>query len=450
MSTVLLPVDLADVMLWGTRIGAVAWQRENGFATFEYDRSFLNSGIEIAPLHMPLASRPYRFATLPKPTFHGLPGLLADTLPDRFGNLLINRWLADQGRSGEDFSPVERLCYQGSRGMGALEFKPALGSGREISAEVDVAGLVGLANQVLAEREGLSIDSSAPGSFADIIRVGTSAGGARAKAVIALDESTGEMRSGQITPEHDQGGTAPNRRRFTQWLLKFDGVTGNRDKELADPQGYGVIEFAYYRMALAAGIQMETCKLHREGGRSHFMTRRFDRPGTGGEKLHMLSLCGMAHFDFNSAGAHSYEQAIQTIRKLDLPRVDVLEQFRRAVFNVLARNQDDHTKNIAFLMDRTGCWRLSPAYDVTYSYNPTGKWTGQHQMSVAGKRDGFDLDDLRSLSRAGNLGLGEFRNIVAEVTEAIAGWTEFAAEAGVPEEDAAKIAKTHRVMTRQS
>lgn len=430
-------VDLADVVLWDTRIGAVAWDRERGLGSFEYDSDFLRSGMEVSPLLMPTTGQStYQFPSLGLETFHGLPGLLADALPDKFGNLLIDRWLAGQGRSTGDFSPVERLCYQGGRGMGALEFRPSVRRGRDSSAEVDVASLVGLANQVLADREGLQVrldGVNEPEALADIIRVGTSAGGARAKAVVAWNERTGELRSGQVE--------AP--RNFTQWLLKFDGVTGNRDKELADPQGFGRIEYAYYLMAKEAGIAMERCRLLEENGRSHFMTRRFDRPGDG-EKIHMQSLCGLAHYDFNVAGGYSYEQALQVLQRLGAPREDLVEQFRRAVFNVVSRNQDDHTKNIAFLMDRRGNWRLSPAFDITYAYNPSGAWTSAHQMTVNGKRDGFDSEDLRALSRAGNLSLREFRNALAEVEAAVEQWQHYADQAGVDEATTAKIAVVHR------
>jgi serine/threonine-protein kinase HipA len=304
--------------------------------------------------------------------------MLADALPDKFGNRLIDAWLAETGRSADRFSPVDRLCYIGNRGIGALEFEPTVRKATR-SKKLELAQLVDLANRVLSERENLAgrlggeNDAEA---LEDILSVGTSAGGARAKAVLAWNRETGEFRSGQV--KVDEG--------YEHWLLKFDGVSNNRDKELADPQGFGKIEYAYHLMATAAGIDMSECRLHHEGGRSHFMTRRFDRDGRG-SKLHMQSLGAMQHFDFNDPASYSYEQAALTIRGLGLGMDVVEQQVRRAIFNVVARNQDDHVKNISFLMDRSGTWRLSPAYDVAYSYNPSGVWTRDHQMSLAGKRN---------------------------------------------------------------
>ena len=322
--------------------------------------------------------------------------MLADALPDRFGNRLIDAWLAETGRSPEAFNPVDRLCYIGRRGIGALEFEPALRK-RTKANRLEVARLVDLANRVLDERTDRAgrLDGKHDAeALEDILSVGTSAGGARAKAVLAWNPETGEFRSGQLDAEPG----------FEHWLLKFDGVSDNRDKERADPEGYGRIEYAYARMARAAGIAMSECRLHHEADRSHFMTKRFDRDGTG-RKIHMQSLGAMRHFDFNDPSAYSYEQAVMTIRDLGLGMVAVEEQFRRAVFNVIVRNQDDHVKNIAFLMDRGGHWSLSPAYDVTYAYNPGGAWTRDHQMSLAGRRSGFELDDI--LQFAASIGVEE-------------------------------------------
>lgn len=425
-------VDIAEIRMWGRLIGAVAWDEARKVGRFEYARPFLESGIELSPLTMPLRDGVFEFPELRRETFHGLPGFLSDSLPDRFGNLLINQWLAGQGRNPEEFSPVERLCYIGERGMGALEFHPILKSGTGDSSPLEIANLVRLANEALAEKEILrtQLDSDGdPGAKAEalreIIQVGTSAGGARAKAVVAWHPETGEVRSGQIK---DLPGYEP-------WLIKFDGVAGNRDKEIADPLGYGKTEFAYYLMAKAAGIEMSECRLLRENGRSHFMTRRFDRSLIG-KKLHMQSLCAMAHYDFNLAGATSYEQAFQVMVRLGLPAEQLEQQFRRAVFNVAARNQDDHTKNIAFLMNQAGTWRLSPAYDVTFSYNPEGVWTGQHQMSVNGKRDGFELDDLIALGRHARLKRGRARTVIEAVQSALTKWAECAAAAGISDESA--------------
>lgn len=413
----------ATVKLWGRTIGAVSLEDGAATATFEYDRAFVRSGIEIAPLTMPLSSRLYSFPSLRLETFHGLPGLLADSLPDRFGNALINAWLARSGRLPESFNAAERLCYTGSRGMGALEYAPAIRSGLSGTSHVEVARLVGLASEVLTHRDNLHgwfDDGGSETALKDILRVGTSAGGARAKAVLAWNPQTGEVRSGQV-----KAGSG-----FEYWLMKFDGVSANRDKELEDPKGYGAIEYAYYRMAVDAGITMSPSRLFEENGRRHFMTKRFDRLDGGG-KLHMQSLCGMAHYDFNQVGAYGYEQALQVIRRLGLPMAAVEEQFRRMVFNIVARNQDDHVKNIAFLMDRSGAWSLSPAFDMTYSYQPSGKWTSSHQMTMNGKQDGFTLDDFKACAQSASMKRGRAETIVAEVRAVVARWRDYADEARV-------------------
>ncbi len=413
----------ARVVLWGRDIGAVSWLDEQGMAVFQYSPEFVGSGIQVAPLTMPLQEEPYQFPALPRSSFRGLPGLLADSLPDKFGNALIDAWLASQSRSPESFNPVERLCYIGSRGMGALEFRPSLGERPTQHKRVEIEALVNLANQVLDARAALSgrLAGEDDGeALEDIIRVGSSPGGARAKAILAWNPDSGEFRSGQLPA--DAG--------YSYWLLKFDGVSNNRDREVADPQGYGLIEFAYYLMATAAGIHMMESRLHQEGGRAHFMTRRFDRDD-GGEKIHMQSLGAMAHFDYNLPGAYSYEQAMQSLKRLGAPMADLEELLRRAVFNVMARNQDDHVKNISFLMDKSGTWRLSPAYDVIYAYNPTGDFTARHQMSINGKRDDFSRDDLIALAQAGNIKARKAMEIMADVARAIARWKEFARQAGV-------------------
>ena len=427
----------ARVILWGRDIGAVSWLNDREVGVFQYAPEFVGSGIEVAPIMMPLRVAPYEFPGLPREAFKGLPGLLADSLPDKFGNVLIDAWLASQGRTPESFNPVERLCYVGARGMGALEFEPVLLPDRATNrSKLEVAALVELANKVLDERTGLAGKFSGIDDgdvIEDIIRVGTSAGGARAKAILAWNEATGEFRSGQLP--HDSG--------FTYWLMKFDGVTGNRDKELVDPQGFGLIEYAYYLMATDAGVNMSECRLHREGGRAHFMTKRFDRTDTG-EKLHMQSLCAMMHFDFNQADSYAYEQALQTMLAIGMPMADIEQQFRRAVFNVLARNHDDHVKNIAYLMDKTGAWRLSPAFDVAYSYNPSGAWTSRHQMSVAGKRDQFELDDVLALAKTGGIKQAKARAVIEQVAGSVARWLAFADEAGVGAATAERIQSTHR------
>ena len=414
---------IAEVRLWGRSIGAVSMRNPAGTAAFQYTPEFARSGIEIAPIMMPLSQQVHAFPELANESFHGLPGLLADSLPDRFGNALIDAWLATQGRAPESFDAVERLCYVGARGMGALEYVPATGPTTHGTRKVSVDALVQLASEVLSQRNGLQrsfADEHTAESLRDILRVGTSAGGARAKAIIAWNRETNEVRSGQVAA--DAG--------FDHWILKFDGVSGNRDKELEDPRGYGAIEFAYALMARAAGININECRLLEENGRRHFMTRRFDRL-EGGEKLHMQSLGALAHYDYNLAGAYSYEQAMLVIRRLGLGMAATEEQFRRMAFNIIARNQDDHVKNIAFLMDKSGRWSLSPAFDVTYSYNPDGMWTSSQQMTMNGKRDGFTLEDFRACANSASMKRGRAETIIGEVAEAVHRFPEFAERAGV-------------------
>ena len=429
----------ARVSLWGRDIGAVSWLEDRGIAVFQYMPEFVGSGIQLAPIMMPLRREPYEFPALAKEAFKGLPGMLADSLPDKFGNVLIDAWLVAQGRAALSFNPVERLCYIGTRGMGALEFHPTIERGARNPKPVDIDALTKLANEALNNREKLAGklhgDDDDQAMLEEILRVGTSAGGARAKAILAWNEKTGEFRSGQV--KADTG--------FTYWLLKFDGITNNRDKELTDPQGYGLIEYAFYLLATAAGIEMSECRLHREGERAHFMTRRFDRTEKG-DKLHMQSLAAMGHFDFNAAGAYSYEMAVNAIRRLGLPAHDVEQQFRRAVLNICIRNQDDHVKNIAFLMNRKGEWRLSPAYDVGFAYNVGGAWTHQHQMSLNGKRDKFALQDLLDYGTFCGIKAPKAKTIIAEIRTQVEKWPGYAAQAGLPEDRAHVI---NRVLRRE-
>lgn len=427
-------ITSAKVNLWGREIGAVFWDVRKEYAFFEYTNKFQKSGIEVSLLMMPLSDTIYSFAALPKQTFYGLPGLLSDSLPDKFGNALIDTWLATQGRIPASFTPVERLCYIGQRGMGALEFAPAILRSSK-SKKLDLAALVELASKVLTQREAFvaSLSGTEAETMQDILRVGTSAGGASAKALIAWNRTTNEVRSGQVT-------AGPG---FTYWLLKFDGVTNNKDKELADPQGFGLIEYAYYLMASDAGIEMTECRILPENGRHHFMTKRFDRTDGGG-KLHMQSLCGMKHFDFNQPDLYSYEQALQVISQLGLGAPSLEQQFRRVCFNIVARNQDDHVKNIAFLMDKSGTWSLSPAFDLSYSYNPSGVWTAQHQMSMNGKRDNFVLDDFIACGEKAILRRARALEILDEVMTAVQKWPTFAERAGVDADRVSAIQKTHR------
>jgi serine/threonine-protein kinase HipA len=428
---------IAEVRLWGRTIGAVTLSAGGDVAAFQYDPAFAASGIELSPLMMALGDRVYEFPALRRETFHGLPGLLADSLPDRFGSALIDAWLATQGRAPSSYDVIERLCYVGTRGMGALEFKPAIGPRPRSSHAIEIDSLVRLAGEVLTHRENLRArfhDDDKDQALKDLLVVGTSAGGARAKAVIAWNPTTNEVRSGQIAASDG----------FEYWLLKFDGVSGNKDKELEDPKGYGVIEYAYHLMARAARITMTECRLLEENGRRHFMTRRFDRLA-GGEKLHMQSLGALCHFDFNQAGAYGYEQALLAIRQLGLPMETIEEQFRRMLFNVVARNQDDHVKNIAFLMNKQGEWSLAPAFDVTYANNPSGVWTSAHQMTVNGKRDGFTLEDFEACAHSALMKRGRAATILAEVREAVKRWPEFAAQAKVDKATTKTIQRAHRL-----
>jgi serine/threonine-protein kinase HipA len=428
---------LAEVILWGTRVGAVSQPDGQPIATFEYDPAFAGSGIELSPIEMPVAAgRRYRFPALSEESFAGLPGMLADSLPDRYGNALIDAWLATQGRDPGSFDAVERLCYIGRRGMGALEFRPTTGPRPTKSHAIDVAALADLAAEVMAQRSDLAASLAQPEreqALKEILRVGTSAGGARAKALIALNPDTDEVRSGQL--DVDLG--------FEHWILKFDGA-GDSTRDLGASRGYGAIEWVYWRMATKAGIEMTECRLLEENDRRHFMTRRFDRTAAG-DKLHMQSLAGLAHLDYRQPGANSYEQAFQVIRRLGLPRSAVEEQFLRLAFNVVARNQDDHVKNIAFLMDRGGRWSLSPAFDLVYAYNPAGRWTSAHQMSVNGKRDRITREDLRQVAELASIKRFRADELVAQATEAVSTWPELAAEADIPEDRIAAIQQAHRL-----
>lgn len=412
-------VTLAYVNIWGHRAGVVMWNENTRTAVFEYAPAFERLGLELSPLLMPLnPHRPYQFTSISESTYMGLPGLLADTLPDAYGKALLDRWLATIGRTFAN--PVERLCYQGKRSMGALEFEPAQDTFLEKDTKIEIDSLVEVAREALNQKAKLDTNLSQDKKEAllNIIKVGTSAGGQRAKAVIAFNVKTQDVRSGQIdAPEG-----------YEHWLLKLDGVT---NQELGDPKFYGLIEYAYYLMAKDAGIDMMPCRILAENGRSHFMTKRFDRIG-GSEKLHMQTLCGIAHYDYKLLRAYSYEQVFQVMRQMRLPYSQAEEMFRRMVFNVVARNQDDHTKNISFLMDKKGVWRLSPAYDVSWSYNPEGQWTSQHQMSINNKWTDITMDDLLAIASAMNI--KKPREIIEKIIDVVAHWIYYATPLGIPQE----------------
>lgn len=423
----------AEVYLWGTRIGYVVQENYNLIARFNYDEKFLKSGIEIAPIMMPLANRVYSFPNLSVETFKGLPGLLADSLPDKFGTKLIERYLSDSGRDISTFSSIEKLCYVGQRGMGALEYVPANKDIDISNMTVDIDALTKLASDILTERKKLRIDRN-ESVMSQLIKVGTSAGGARAKAVIAWNEETDDIMSGQI--EAGKG--------YGYWLLKFDGIENNKDKgEKADDPEYTRIEYAYYMMAKDAGIDMSECRLYQENGRHHFMTKRFDRDEITGNKLHMQSLGAIAHYDFNEPGAHSYEQATHIMYQLGLKQQEIEKLYRRMVFNVIARNQDDHVKNISFLMDRQGRWSLSPAYDVTYAYDRSNLWLARHQMSINGKTENYNLDDILMSGKQMNISRAKALNIIEEVESSVSQWKKFSEQAKIREEVFQEIKSNH-------
>ena len=422
----------AEIFLWGSRIGIVTQDESELCASFEYDRDFIGSGIELSPLMMPLSTRVYRFPQLAGiDAFRGLPGLLADSLPDTFGNAVIDEWLSRQGREPSSFTAIERLCYTGSRGMGALEYRPSTGPQASSQEKIDVMFLSRLADDVLASRARLQA-SNDDADLAALLEFGTSAGGARAKVVLGWNEVTGEFRSGQL--DLPAG--------FTQWIVKLAGVTRNRDKEDADRSDYQLVEYAYYLMACAAGITMNECRLYKTGEFSHFMTKRFDRDTQTGKKIHMQSLAGLCHWNFNMPGVHSYEEAGMICRRLRLRQDSMQELFRRMVFNVMARNQDDHVKNVSFLMDRRGVWSLSPAYDLTFAYNPYGRWTGVHQMSINGKRDDITCVDLTTAAESMQLTKRQAQAIMSQVRDAVEHWFDFADLAGLDEKRARQINET--------
>ncbi|MET3981746.1 serine/threonine-protein kinase HipA [Mucilaginibacter sp. UYP25] len=425
-------INSAFINLWNERVGAIAWDADKGVANFEFEPAFLRKGLDIAPLKMPVGTANGRIFSFPElrdsQTFKGLPGLLADVLPDRYGNTIINAWLARVGRPADSMNPVEMLCFIGKRGMGALEFEPVEPKGKNTSTKLEVDSLVEISEAILSGRKDFQTDLSKDEEkgLLDILKIGTSAGGARAKAVIAYNPKTGEVRSGQA--EAPKG--------FTQWLIKFDGV---HDAQFGTSRDYGRVEMAYHLMAVACGIEMTECRLLEEHGRAHFMTRRFDRiPDQG--KLHVQTFCAMQHFDFNNVGTYSYEQLFQTMRTLRLDYPQAEQMYRRMVFNVLARNCDDHTKNFAFTMDKSGQWALAPAYDVCHAYRPDSPWVSQQSLSVNGKRQGIDRKDLLDVAKQMNIKKAD--DMISQIAATIKSWPTYAGECRVPSELQKAIAKT--------
>lgn len=423
-------MQVAEVVLWDRRIGALAWDEGRRIGTFEYDPEFIGAGIEPAPITMPVSRALYRFPELDFATFKGLPGVVADSLPDRFGNAVLDVWLARKGRTRASMTPVEQLLYIGSRGMGALEYHPP-SEPPEDGSEIDLDELADLAAAVLGRRAELSTRLDSEG-LGQLFRVGTSAGGARAKALINWNETTGEVRTGQVAPPDG----------FEPWLLKFDGV-GSRDRDLVDPDGFGAVEYAYHHMAKDTGIVMTECRLITDAsGRAHFMTRRFDRTRSG-DRIHVATLCGVAHYDFNQPGRYGYEDALAVGRRLNISHGDTEQLVHRMMFNVVARNQDDHAKNISFAMNRSGEWRLTPAYDVIWAYNPSGPWTSRHQLTINGKRDDFERGDL--LAVADRAGVTDAAGVFDRVVAVVERWTEYAQAAGVDPDLASRIGSSHRL-----
>lgn len=410
-------VDVAKVKLYGETIGIFRWDGRNNIVQFEYEKKFIGRGLEPAPLMMPvLPGRVYSFRNIGEETFKGLPGLLADSLPDTYGRALFDRWLALTGRTSSNI--VETLCFLGKRCMGALEFEPAIYD-YSPNLKIEIDSLVDVASEALLKKEsfGVNINDDKRSAIAEILRLGTSAGGQRAKAIIAYNKSTGEVRSGQTDVPDG----------FEHYIIKLDGVTATTG--LRETGNYGRLEYSFYKLAETCGIEMSECSLIEENGYAHFLTKRFDR--ADGKKIHMQTLCGIAHYDYRLHRAYSYEQAFNVMRALRLPYPQAQEMFRRMVFNVVIRNQDDHTKNISFLMGEDGIWRLSPAYDMLYSYNPNGGWTATHQMSINGKFDNITRKDLLECGARNNI--KKASSIIDEVCEAASKWPTIAKECDVPQ-----------------
>lgn len=412
-------VDVAKVNIFGQPMGTFRWDSRYQLAQFEYDRDFVGRGLDPSPLMMPVREgRVYSFGMLNKDTFSGLPGMLADSLPDTYGRALFNKWLSMTGR--DSGNSVETLCFLGKRCMGALEFEPAIEVGYKLEQRIELDTLVDVARSALDEKQAFTtnINEDKKAAIAEILRLGTSAGGQRAKAIIAYNKATGEVRSGQT--EAPCG--------FDYYLIKLDGVTAKAG--FRETENFGRLEYSFYQLVRKCGIEMSECSLIEENGRAHFLTKRFDR--IGDRKIHMQTLCGIAHYDFRLFHGYSYEQAFGVMRALHLPYSQAQEMYRRMVFNVVARNQDDHTKNISFLMNEEGHWRLSPAYDMGYAYNPLGQWTSTHQMSINGKFEDICRADLLECGKRNNI--KNAAAIIDEVCDVVSSWPAIAKECEVPQD----------------
>ena len=425
-------ITTAYINIWNKRVGAIAWNENTGIATFEYQPSFFENEWDLSPLKMPMdgaAKKIFSFSELRDLiTFKGLPGLLADVLPDKYGSSLINVWLAQNGRPANSMNPVELLCFIGKRGMGALEFEPALPKVNNEATKIELNSLIHIAQEILSGKQHFNTNLSAIESKAlsDILKIGTSAGGARAKAVITFNPLTNEIRSGQAEAPHG----------FSHWLLKFDGVV---DQQIGTSSGYGRVEMAYYLMAQSAAIEMTECRLLEENNRAHFMTKRFDR-ASDNVKFHVQSFCAIMHYDFNEIAAFSYEQLFETMRSMLLPYPDAEQLFRRMVFNVMAKNCDDHTKNFSFIMEKAGKWRLAPAFDICHAFRPGSTWVSQHSLSINGKRQNITRDDLLQVAKRMNI--KKAVAIIDQVHAAVCKWNDFASQANVENVLRDAIAKT--------
>ena len=410
-------VDVAKVSMFGFPVGTFSWDERYEVVRFEYDHDFVGCGLEPSPLMMPVREgRVYSFTGLDKETFKGLPGMLADSLPDTYGRALFDRWLALTGMTSSN--PIETLCFMGKRCMGALEFEPALDVSYNAHSKFAIDSLVEVAKEALAHKNafGANLKDDKKKAIAEILRLGTSAGGQRAKAIIAYNKATGDVRSGQV--EAPAG--------FDYYLIKLDGVSAKAG--FKETENFGRLEYSFYKLVKECGIEMSECSLIEENGRAHFLTKRFDRKD--GRKIHMQTLCGIAHFDYRLHRAYSYEQAFNVMRALHLSYSEAKEMFRRMVFNVVVRNQDDHTKNISFLMGEGGTWHLSPAYDMGYAYNPDGGWTATHQMSINGKFDAITRQDLLAFALQNNI--KDAADIIEEICDAASRWPAIAKECEVP------------------
>lgn len=410
----------AFIKIWGETVGAISWDETIQTASFEYDPGFISKNWDLSPIKMPVnpGGRIFSFPELRgNNTFKGLPGMLADVLPDRYGNQLINAWLALTGRPEDSMNPVELLCFIGIRGMGALEFEPVQFNTGKRAFNIELDSLVEVAQKMIHKRMDFetNLQQDEQQAIQDILKIGTSAGGARPKAIIAFNEKTGQVKSGQTK--------AP--KGFSHWLIKLDGIS---DTQFGASTGYGRVEMAYYLMARDCEIEMTECRLLEENGRAHFMTRRFDRED-GEIKHHIQTLCAMQHYDFNDVNSYSYEQLFQTMRLLRLTYPEAEQLFRRMVFNVIAKNCDDHTKNFAFRLKKDQQWELAPAYDVCHAYRPGSDWVSQHALSVNGKRNNILKDDL--LAVASSMNIKKAGQIITRIGEVVKNWYRYAEETKV-------------------